>query len=79
MTNTDFKECTKCKYWEIPPDKEPCIRCKYNATDLYRPMTNADGIRKMSDEELAEWLYTNTSSAWRGREQWLEWLQEERE
>lgn len=48
-------------------------------------MTNADRIRSMSDEELAEWLTTITNDAQRAivesqcfvDYQWKEWLQSE--
>lgn len=48
--------CRNCKYEHLTEHEEPCNRCKQNATDLYEPMTNADRIRQMSDEELAEFL-----------------------
>ena len=35
---------------------EECQECKQNAVDKYTRMTQADRIRSMSDEELAEWL-----------------------
>ncbi|MDD6194796.1 MAG: DUF551 domain-containing protein [Lachnospiraceae bacterium] len=47
-----------------------------------KPMTNADRIREMSDEELAEWLTSITDDAQsdaitRCDYQWSEWLQSE--
>lgn len=38
-----------CQYNGNPRDNEPCCRCDNR-------MTNADRVRNMSDEELAEWL-----------------------
>ena len=39
-------------------------------------ITNADRIRSMTDEELAEFFYLNNSTK-RKEEHWLEWLQSE--
>lgn len=42
------------------------------------PKTNADRIRGMSDEELAEWVWSAESSGRaygvRGKNAWLKWL-----
>lgn len=56
--------CEACKYQNKTECEEPCKGCTHNATDNYEPMTNADRIRSMSDEELAEWLDENTSSVY---------------
>lgn len=48
--------CVGCKYENENPDSKYCMGCKQNAIDKYAPMTNADKIRNMSDEELAEFL-----------------------
>ena len=48
--------CVGCKYEKESPDSKYCLGCKQNAIDKYTPMTNADKIRNMSDEELAEFL-----------------------
>lgn len=42
-----------------------------------KPITNADRIRAMSDEELMLWLYAYADGSGKTREQWLEWLKEE--
>lgn len=43
-----------------------------------KPKTNADRIRSMSDEELAEWLdQVDGIGMFPGREQWLDWLRRE--
>ena len=49
----------------------------------YAPMTNADRIKSMTDEELAEWFNTVTKdvlggSTW-NKKGWLKWLREEME
>ena len=44
-----------------------------------RPMTNADRIRAMSDEELARFIYgmlANYENRERNTRQWIEWLKQ---
>lgn len=48
--------CKLCKYENCSMESKECIGCKQNATDKYTRMTNADRIRSMSDEELAEFM-----------------------
>lgn len=76
--------CRNCKYEHLTEHEEPCNRCKQNATDLYEPMTNADRIRQMQDEELADFLCKVKSDyQWVEHEypseeehgEWLEWIQ----
>ena len=52
----EFESCDKCKYNEKSETEYPCNQCVHNATDKFKPMTHADKIRSMSDEELAEFL-----------------------
>lgn len=40
--------------------------------------TNADRIRNMSDEELADWIYYHNTK-FSSEKQWIEWLQSEAE
>ena len=54
----EFESCDKCKHgWKTENDY-PCNTCKHgvNIEDFFTPKTNADAIREMSDEELAEFL-----------------------
>jgi hypothetical protein len=50
--------CANCAYCNRPLYKSPCSECygrsKWEAKE--KPITNADHIRSMSDEELAEFL-----------------------
>ena len=74
--------CVGCKYENEIPDSKYCMGCKQNAIDKYTPMTNADKIRSMSDEELAELLTKITDDAQldartKCNYQWGEWLQSE--
>lgn len=41
------------------------------------PMTNADRIRAMTDEELAEWLFQAWHKSWYTLQEWLDWLRQE--
>lgn len=44
---------------------------------LTKPITNADRIRSMTDEELAEWLFGAWHQSWYTRQEWLDWLRQE--
>ena len=48
--------CKLCKYENCSMESEECLGCKQNAVDKYVRITNADRIRSMSDEKLAELL-----------------------
>lgn len=48
--------CKGCKYENQSASSGFCIGCIQNAVDKYKPQNNADRIRKMWDDELAEWL-----------------------
>ena len=48
--------CKGCAYVSRGEHEAPCVKCMQNASDNYKRMTNADRIRSMSDEELAEFL-----------------------
>lgn len=48
--------CKGCRYENKTEDSIYCKGCKQNAVDKYVKMTNADKIRNMTDEELAEFL-----------------------
>lgn len=74
----DYEEqCKRCKGECGVEGMSGCIVCHG-----FAPMTNADRIRSMSDEELAEWIandliepgYYKTGVA---EEIWLKWLKEE--
>lgn len=54
--------CTSCKYRIAPDGWAACDGCIHDEglKDRYEPMTNADRIRNMTDEELAKLLSTGT-------------------
>ena len=49
-------KCNSCKYWDKGLDEYPCNKCIHNAIEKYEPMTNFDHIKKMSVEELADFI-----------------------
>ena len=64
-----------CRHNSNPRDNEPCCRCDSKNT-------NADRIRNMSDEELAEFLiaFKNTfGEECEGEASCMEWLRSEAE
>lgn len=49
--------CNICKNAGTPSYKSPCSECKgFSKYEYKKPQTNADRLRAMSDEELADWL-----------------------
>lgn len=76
--------CENCKYKSKSKSEVPCSECKQNrATDRFESMTNADYIRNMSDEELADAIMIHQSdviygSIWTNAS-CLEWLQQVKE
>ena len=74
--NGSINSTCNCQHNSNSRDNEPCCRC-----DSRR--TNADRIRNMSDEELAEFLAVHDLGL-KGNDlpmltDWLEWLQSEAE
>ena len=81
--------CKLCKYENCSMESEECLGCKQNAVDKYVRITNADRIRSMSDEKLAEFIeQVSTDSMetisfgtkeyeeiWGHKETALQWLQ----
>ena len=64
-----------CKHNRNSRDNEPCCRCD-------RRNTNADRIRNMSDEELAEFLITFKNTfveEYEGEVSCMDWIQSEAE
>lgn len=50
------KSCNNCKYVFEEPDGEHCGSCSRGYIDKFEPMTNADRIHNMTDQELAEFI-----------------------
>ena len=53
--------CKGCLYESEQETSEHCTGCMQNAVDKYTPMTNADRIRRMSDEELEAFIQSPCS------------------
>jgi hypothetical protein len=73
--DSEGKISCNCQHNSHSRDNEPCCRC-----DSIK--TNADRIRNMSDEELAEFLvgFKNTfGEEYEGEASCMEWLQSEAE
>ena len=72
-------------------ESKECMGCKQNAVDKYKRMTQADRIRAMSDDELAEFIeqvstdsmetisfgHKEYEEIWEHKETVLQWLQSE--
>lgn len=74
LSNADSHDCN-CQHNGNSRDNEPCCRCDSNHT-------NADRVRNMSNEELAEFLITfkNTfGEEYEGEASCMDWLQSEAE
>ena len=76
IQNYEASHTCNCQCNSNSRDNEPCCRCDSR-------QTNADKIRNMSDEELAEFLAVH-DLALNGNDlpmltDWLEWLQSEAE
>ena len=74
--------CKGCAYVSRGEHEAPCIKCTQNASDNYKRMTNADRIRSMSDEELADFIemkqfFALANNGTDGEEHTLKWLQSE--
>lgn len=75
IQNYETSYTCNCQHNSNSRDNEPCCRCDSR-------MTNADRIRNMSDEELAEFLiaFKNTfGEEYEGEASCMEWLQSEAE
>ena len=48
--------CNSCKYWDKGMGEYPCNKCIHNAIEYFKPMTNFERIKKMSVDELADFI-----------------------
>jgi len=65
-------KCDICSFQRCGFYEYPCDQC--DDYSEYKPRSNADRIRAMSDEELAEFLASQSKI---GESWWLEWLKQE--
>lgn len=60
-----YGKCVECANKSDCADSQAqIIACMSNGYPDYKPQINADRIRAMSDEELAEWIDEFWSAAW---------------
>ena len=91
-----IQTCSKCKNYDISISDEPCRKCQQafrrgeGKPNFIASITNADRIRAMTDEELAE-LFANDNCGYcrihdfcfdKGcaincEDVWLDWLKQE--
>lgn len=77
-----MKRCPKCfgSICRMGHIEKPfyCPECKewFSNEEVTPKPTNADHIRSMGDEEIAEILH-NAGGNWYSEEYWLKWLKEE--
>ena len=82
-------DCNICVNGKLPFDSATCVECGLSRKN-YKPITNADKIRAMTDEELAGWMannvdcqYCSVRSEWcteseaACKRNWLDWLRQE--
>ena len=80
----DLNGCPMTEYWQKAIDVYDMAISALRQQDHFRevtkkvePMTNADRIRAMTDEELAELLFqVGYDNGWGMKEYALEWLQQ---
>lgn len=65
----EYQGCDNCGNQGKSMFDYPCFECTHNrATDHWKPMSNADRIRNMSDEELAIFINSARCDALYGSE-----------
>ena len=72
-----MRACHNCLHWDVCSVREDDIACgiyKPKEKRNVKPQTNADRIRAMSDEELADVLREFATKPMQGS--FLEWLQQ---
>lgn len=73
---TGCRTCPAYTYCTVEYRGSRCaaLRAKYDKGD---PLTNADRIRAMTDEEMADYLRWHNDSYARYGMDWLDWLKQE--
>lgn len=83
-------DCNVCINGKMPSYSATCVECGLSRKN-YKPISNADRIRAMTDEELAEWISLATWRAFANGAgnmnyvdaarievgEWLDWLKQE--
>ena len=68
-----MNDCRNCANM----DNEYCFACDNG--NQFKPLTNADRIRNMSDEEYSHFLFGIQCAPASKPKEWLDWLQQEAE
>ena len=68
-----MNDCRNCANM----DNEYCFACDNG--NQFKPLTNADRIRNMSDEEFSHFLFGIQCAPASKPKEWLDWLQQEAE
>ena len=66
-----MNDCRNCANM----DNEYCFACDNG--NQFKPMTNADRIRNMSDEEFSHFLFGIQCAPASRPKEWLDWLKQE--
>lgn len=74
-------DCNICINGKMPSYSAICVECGLSRKN-YKPVTNADRIRAMSDEELALFIHNVEAQAAETElvsyvNEWLDWLKQE--
>ena len=75
-------DCETCIHRDLPSFSATCVECGIAMKNYqHKTITNADRLRAMSDEELAEWVWGAETAGRaygpRGKKAWLDWLKQE--
>ena len=67
--------CASCLHKNVHPNV--CSDCLGGTHFTPRNKSNADYIRAMSDEDMAEWIVLITTAQRKDRSPWLDWLKQD--
>ena len=68
--------CNSCINGKLPSYSATCVECGLSREN-FKPITNADRIRAMTDEEMADYLRWHDDLYSRYGMDWLDWLKQE--
>ena len=68
------EDCPHCVFEKTEAN---CRGCFEGSHYKPKPLTNADRIRAMTDEELCSFLYWDADGSGKAKQEWLDWLKQE--
>ena len=71
-------DCKTCTHKDLQSFSETCVECGIDMKN-YKPITNADRIRSMNDEEFSHFLFGIQCAPASRPKEWLDWLKQEAE